>query len=172
MKKIIQSLSLVALVCVMAVSTASAQKLAYTNSVALLSEMPEVKRADANLEILRKQLLKKKETMVTEYQNKLKVAVEKEQNGTLSQQEAEAFQKQLSAKEKAIYDYDQTVQKQLMDKREQEVGPILKKVQAAIDAVAKEKGYDFVLDSSTGSLLFANQKMDITAAVKARLGIK
>jgi outer membrane protein len=42
----------------------------------------------------------------------------------------------------------------------------------AIKNVAKEKGYSYVLDESTNSLLVAPPGDDLLAAVKAKLGIK
>ena len=44
-------------------------------------------------------------------------------------------------------------------------------VDAAIKAVAKEKGLAFVFDSSKGMLLFADESMDITNDVRKQLGL-
>ena len=53
-------------------SPAFAQKFGYLNSQALLSELPEVKQADANLQALQAQLEKKGQQMVSELENKYK----------------------------------------------------------------------------------------------------
>ncbi len=148
-----------------------AQKIAYTNTNLILSEMPEVKRADANLETMKKQLLRKKENMVASYETKFKAAMERDKNGELSPKEVEDLKKQLADSEKAIFEYDQTVQKQLLEKRQQEVEPILKKVQNAIDQVAQENGYIYVVDTSSSVLLYAKEQYDITPLIRQKLGI-
>jgi Skp family chaperone for outer membrane proteins len=52
--------------------------------------------------------------------------------------------------------------------------PVYKSIQAAVKAVALERGYKYVLDSSESSLvvLYASPSDDIFQAVKAKLGIK
>ena len=48
-----------------------------------------------------------------------------------------------------------------------------KNAQDAINAVAKEKGYSYIFDSTPGgTLIFAQESDDILPLVKAKLGIK
>jgi outer membrane protein len=53
---------------------------------------------------------------------------------------------------------------------------LLKPVQAialkAIDEVAKENGFTYIIDSAVGVLLYKTPGDDITALVKNKLGIK
>ena len=56
-------------------------------------------------------------------------------------------------------------------KRETLLKPILDKVNNVINEVAKSNGYSMILDSSTGVILYAEESADITAQVKAKLGI-
>jgi hypothetical protein len=48
----------------------------------------------------------------------------------------------------------------------------LAKVDVAIKAIGKENNYAFIFDTSTGGTLFALESEDITALVKAKLGLK
>lgn len=170
MRNILKVLSVV-LLLVGTVATTQAQKLAYTNSAALLSEFPDVKRLDASLETLQKQLVKKGENMVKKFETEYKAAAEKEKRGELSPKQISDLRKNLETKQQDIVKYEQDIQNQLVTKRNKELEPILKKVQDAINAVAKEKGYDYVVDASTGILLYAADQHDITTAVKSKLGI-
>ena len=73
-----------------------------------------------------------------------------------------------------ILAYDQDMQKQLGDKREALLAPILEQVKTAIDAVAKENGYTYIFDGSpgVGVILYADESTNVTALVKTKLGIQ
>lgn len=162
------SLIMVLSICV----TFSAQaQFGYTNSQAILVEMPDVKRADAKLETLQKQLQSKGEQMVSGFRTKAENLQKKADAGTISQLDYETEAKALAAEERKIMQYEQDMMKQLADKRAELIQPILKRVQDAIDDVAAEKGYQYIFDMSTGVLLYAKPKDDITGAVKAKLGM-
>ena len=49
--------------------------------------------------------------------------------------------------------------------------PILKRIDTAIKAVAKEYGYFYIFDSSSGVLLFVPESRDVTNLVKKKLGM-
>ena len=51
----------------------------------------------------------------------------------------------------------------------QKLQPILEKVQSAIDVIAKERGFDYVLDAMTGSILYALPQYDLTDDVLKEL---
>ncbi|HNU89285.1 MAG TPA: OmpH family outer membrane protein, partial [Ferruginibacter sp.] len=52
------------------------------------------------------------------------------------------------------------------------IAPVREKAMDAIKAVAKEKGYSYVIDESTNAILVAPPGDDLLPAVKAKLGIK
>jgi outer membrane protein len=151
--------------------SAQAQKFGYTNSQAILMELPDVKRADSRLETLQKQLQSKGEQMVQTYQAKGQDLQKRANDGVIAQVQYETEAQALAIEEKKILKYEQDMMKQLSDKRAELIQPILKRVQNAIDAVADEKGYQYIFDMSTGVLLYAKDEDDITAAVKAKLGM-
>ena len=58
-------------------------------------------------------------------------------------------------------------------KRQELLGPIIKKAKDAVTTVAKEKGYQLVFDSSIfGTILFAEDTTDLLPMVKVHLGIE
>ena len=75
----------------------------------------------------------------------------------------------LKEEEAKIGQFEQDMNKQISDKRQTLYQPILDRINTLINEVAKAKGYDFVFDSSTGVLLFAEEQYDITADVKTKL---
>ena len=151
--------------------SAQAQKFGYTSSQAILMELADVKRADAKLETLQKQLQAKGEQMVSAYQTKAQALQAQYEKGELSQVQMEAESQKMARDEQKIMAYEKDMMKQLSDKRAELIQPILGRVQEAIDAVAEEKGYQYIFDQSTGVLLYAKDEDDITAAVKAKLGM-
>ena len=170
MKKLIK-ISLMLCLTFMATSYANAQKFGYINSQLLLSEMSEVKEMRANLTALQTQLQKKGQGMLTAYQAKEADAVQRKERGEMSPVEEETILKNLQEEQKKIMEFEQDMQRQIGEKEQSLLKPILDCINTAIDQVATEDAYTFIFDSSTGVLLFADEKQDVTAAVKTKLGI-
>ena len=168
----IKAVKLGLLLCAMLCTTLTtqAQKIGYLNSAALLAEMPEVKKADANLSALQKQMQKQGEAMQTKMQAQYQAAMEKAQKGSLPKAEEEQTSKSLQQQQQQLAKFEEDMQKSLGAKREALLSPILKRVDDAIKVVAKEKGYKMIFDSSTGAIVYADGD-DITVFVKAKLGM-
>ncbi len=146
-----------------------AQQVAYINSALLMQDLPEIKQADSNLSAFQTQLQKKGEQMVTALQTKYQEVTKKQQAGEISPKQLEEESAKLKEEETKIGQYEQDMNKQIADKRQTMYQPILDKINTLINEVAKAKGYNFVFDSSTGVLLYAEEKYDITTEVKAKL---
>ena len=56
--------------------------------------------------------------------------------------------------------------------RRQLLQPLVNKLDEAVRVVGKEGGYQVIFDTSNGSALFAAESDDVTALVKAKLGLK
>jgi outer membrane protein len=150
---------------------ASAQNIGHINSQLILSEMPEVKAAESNLEAFQTQLQKKGQMMIEDFQKKYQEVARKEQQGELSPRQLEEESKKLKVEEETIQKFEQEMQMQILSKREELLQPILDRVNATIETVSKEKGYSYIIDLSAGMLLYAQEESDITAEVKKRLGL-
>lgn len=168
MKKFFQISAFIALFFLTA-TTVEAQKFGYINSAAVLAELPEVQQMRSNLEGLQKQLQKKGQQMLTDYQTKQQDAIRKQQEGTLAPIEEKQVMEDLQKKEQEIMKFEQEMQQKLGTKEQELLSPILEKVNNAIQAVAKEDGYQFIFDTASGVLLYADDAQDITSKVKARL---
>ena len=154
--------------------SARAQKFGFVNSGSILEAMPEVKEAESNLEALGKQLQAKGEKMMQDFQLKYQELERKVQAGEITPKAQETEGAALEEERNKILQYDQDMQKQLTDKREALLSPILAKVKTAIDTVAKENGYTYIFDGSpgVGVILYADESTNVTSLVKAKLGVQ
>ena len=156
---------------VLSTVTLEAQKFGYLNSAALLQEMPEVKEAEANLETLQKQLQARGQKMLEDFQVKYADLERRHNEGGIAPKDLELEAQKLKEEEDTIARYEQDMQKQLLEKRQALLQPILDRVNAAIKEFAQEEGYTYIFDSSIGVLLYADESTDVTAKIKAKLGM-
>ena len=145
-------------------------KLGHINSADLIQAMPETKGADSSLAKYKKSLEDNMKSMTAEYQSKL--STYQQQSETMADAVRKTKEKELEDLGSRIQDFQQTAQESVQKKREELYGPILKKADAAIKALAKEKGYSYIFDTSAGALLHSQESDDIMALVKTKLGIK
>lgn len=154
--------------------SAQAQKFGFVNSGSILEAMPQVKEAESNLEALGKQLQAKGEKMMQDFQLKYQELERKVQAGDITPKAQETEAATLEEERNKILAYEQDMQKQLTDKREALLTPILAEVKTAIDAVAKDNGYTYIFDGSpgVGVILYADESTNVTALVKTKLGLQ
>ena len=148
-----------------------AQKFGYCNSSALLTSIPEGKAADSDLQAFQAQLTKRGQEMVKALQDKATELDRKDKQGTISPKDLEMQSAKLKEEEASIAKYEQEVYDKLAQKREELFKPILDKVNQAMADVAKENQFMFVFDQNTQVLLYADDSLDVTKLVKAKLGI-
>lgn len=168
MKKLLKiGILLVAIACFS--FSAEAQKYGYIDSNALIETMPTVKAMRPELEALSTQLNKKRESMYNTYKEKGEAAAKKQAADELSPKEAQVIQADLAKLEQEIMTYEQDMQTKLATKEQELLNPILEQVQNAIKAVAKENGYTMIFNAAV--LLYADEMTDVSALVKAKLGM-
>ena len=156
----------------LSLATASfAQKFGYCNSTQLLTQIPEVKAADSDLQAFQTQLTKRGQEMVKALQDKAAELERKEKQGLISPKDLEIQGAKLKEEEATIAKYEQEVYEKLGQKREELFKPILDRVNKAMEDVAKENQFAFVFDQNTQVLLYADESLDVTKLVKAKLGI-
>lgn len=167
--KQLKTLLIAALLFIGTSQTISAQaKVAHINVKDLMTAMPEMKSADAQLEKIGKTYESQYTTMVGEYQAKLKKY--DQEAGTVTEAINETRTKEVRDMGERIQQYQQTASKELQQKQEDIYKPILEKSRVAIQKVAKAKGYQYVLDSSMGSGVLLAEGPDLMADVKKELG--
>ncbi len=158
-------------VAVLFASAVSAQKFGYINSQVLIQQIPQVKEANAELETVKKQYEKQGQDKVTALQTKYQALERKQGQGEISPKQLEVEAQALKQEELEIAKFQQDIQQKLYEKSESLLKPIRDKIQAAIDEVAKENGFDYIFDQSMGILLYADEAADVSAQVKAKLGM-
>ncbi|SEP80231.1 OmpH family outer membrane protein [Neolewinella agarilytica] len=168
MKKFLQ-IAMMAVLVFAATATASAQKFGYVNSAEILAELPAMKAAESNLEGLQKQLQKKGQAMVQNFETDYRALQEKAQAGELTPKAQQEEATKLETRQKEIAAFEQQMVADLQKKRAELLEPIYKSVNDAIAAVAKEKGYQFIFDQQV--LLFGEETADVSADVKTKLGL-
>lgn len=70
-----------------------------------------------------------------------------------------------------IQEFQENAQKQLQQREQELLKPIIDRAKKAISDVAAEGGYTYILDSGTGTVLFSQDSDDIMPQVKKKLGL-
>lgn len=169
MKKIVLMLAMSLAIA----GTGIAQKYGHCNFGTLVSAMPGTKQADTELEAYQQQLVSKGEEMATAFQAKVTQYYQDSQSGDYTPKVLADREQALQKEQQEIMAYEQEIQQKMGAKREELLQPLVEAVEAAIAKVAKANGYVMIFDTSMfNSVLFAEEAVDITAAVKAELGIE
>ena len=166
MKKLVKSVAIVALT-VGSVVMAQAQKIAHIQLDSLITMMPESKVAQELAQSYLKDLEKQVATMETELQTKYQDYMANGQNQPDLVKQAK--EKELQDLNKRIEDFKASAQQDYQRKYCEMSKPIYDKAKKGIDLVAKENGYKYVLDTSTGNVLYSEAAEDILQLVKKKL---
>lgn len=159
--------------CCLAVSSFVAtaqQKIGYISSDELLVSMPEAKKADADISAYAKTFQDQLQAMQKELETKYK-AYEAEAK-TMSEAMKLVKEKELQDLQNRIMSTQQSAEEKISAKKQELLKPIMEKADKAIQAVAKEKGYTYIFDTSVAGMVYATPDDNIIALVKAKLGIK
>ncbi len=152
-------------------ATAMAQsKVGYINAQAVIEAMPEAKTAQTSLQTYAESLDTDGKSLIDEYTAKTKDFNDKAATMTDNIKEIKA--REIQDIQKRIEDYKQAAEGKIDAKRAEVLKPIYDKARKAIEDVAKEKGYSYIIDSSSGILLVSPTGDDLMPAVKVKLGIK
>jgi outer membrane protein len=170
MKKLLK-VAFVALCVVLMGNFAKAQtKIGYLNTNVLIDQLPEMKTLKTQMDAYEKTFSDQLTSMQTEYQSKGEAY--QKTAATMTDAARTAAQSDLQDLQQRITTFHDNATKQIEQKSAELMKPVQDKVRAAIQAVATEKGYGYVLDSSQTELLVAPPGDDLTAAVKAKLGLQ
>lgn len=167
--KNIFKIAVVGVALVVSSFTASAQKVAHINLDSLITLMPESKVAQQAVQDYAKQLEQQITIMQTELQTKYEAFQKDAPNmAPIVKQTKEA---ELNDLNQRITDFQQQAQADYQKKSADLSKPVYEKAKKAIDQVAKESGYKYVLDTSTGLVIYSEPTEDIINAVMKKLGI-
>ena len=167
--KLIKSILILVIVIIGSQVNSQNLKIGHINSSDILKLMPEVKAAQAELEKFSKELQTQSDILVSEYQKKT------DEYQSFPPSTSEILKKDKETEivqlEQRIKKFQEDAQSEVSKKQSELLEPIMKKLQDVIKEVAKEKGYDYILDTSPGNVLYQNEAFDIGPLVKKKLNI-
>lgn len=164
---------LIVLIATAATFAANAQKYCIVDIEYILSKMQTYKDAQAQLDKIADGWQKEVENQMKE----VDAAYRKFQSEQvlLTDQMKQQRIKEIEAREKDIKDFQKTKfgpNGELFKKRQELVKPIQDKVYDELKKYAEAKGYDLILDKSSGpSLLYYNEKLNKSEDILSALGI-
>ena len=145
-------------------------KFGYIDSNELLEMMPGKDSIQKVLQDYGKMLENQLQSMYGEYQTK--VQDYQANSSTMSDIIRQTKEKELADLETRIQSFQQQADTDLQNKQVELLQPLLDKAKNAINAVAKENGYTYILDVGTGAFLYYETGDNILPKVKAKLGLK
>jgi len=162
--------------CCMALFTSAlkAQKYAIIDTKYILDRLPEYKQAQKQLDDVAAGWQKEIDSMQSQLDRMYK-DYDAEQV-MLSEELRKKREDQLFLKEKTLRDQQRKrfgFEGDLFKKRQELIKPVQDKVYNAVQKIATQRGYDFILDKSEGiTVIFADPKLDKSEDVLRELGVK
>ncbi len=165
MKKIFKAASI--FVIALSMQQAVAQKIAHIQLDSLITTMPETKQAQEVAQGYMKDLEKQVTSMQSEFDGKYQDYTANEASYTELVKKTKM--EELQTLNQRIQDFRTQAQQDYQKKSNDLSKPIYEKAKKAIDMVAREAGYKYVFDTSTGVVLFHEQGDDLFVQVKKKL---
>ena len=148
--------------------TNAQSKVAHINVQQLLSEMPEMKAAQAELKKLEETYGADIQSSLSELQNKYQQYENEAPSKTEEENQKRATE--LQGMDQNIKKAQQEAMKQMQQKQSELFAPISDKAKAAIEKVAAAQGFDYVMDASPGLGIIVAKGKDLLPEVKQELG--
>jgi outer membrane protein len=163
------------LFCVVAVSTQAqeTQKIGYADWEYIFSQLPEFKQIDNELKTHGTQLENQLKAKYQDYEAKVK-AYQGMPATTPDAIKADK-ERELAGLQESIQKFQQDAQTSLQNKQTALMEPVFKKVGKAIEDVAKENAYSFIINPQIVGggdvLLYNDEKYNISNLVLKKLGV-
>ncbi len=150
-----------------------AQKFAYVQSQRILQEYDEYVEVQKRLEQIRSGYDAEYQQMVKDYND----LIDEIESQSLLLSPEKKQEKMRKAQEMAMkieqFKYEKLgPEGELYQKSREFTQPIIEKINKLIERIGKEEGYDFIFDASSGALVHALPKYDITDKVIEELNKK
>ena len=172
MKKLINvSLVLLLLFSVADTFAQGKYKFGHIDANQLLLFMPERVNAQNAIQEHARQLEEQLLAMQAELNNKYQEYLTKQDS--LSDLIKQTKEKELQDLQLRIQTFQADAQQSVINKETELIQPIIEKARNAIQEVAKENGFTYIFDVSTGAVLyFSDDSKDILPLVKKKLGLE
>ena len=162
---------LIAILFLMAPLAIFAQKFGHLNSADIIQVMPEYTAAQTELQNLEKQYTNELQLMESELAKKSE-AYEKEK-ATLPTNIQQRREQELQELYGKMQQYYQTSQQELAQASQEKMAALTEKITKAIKEVGVAGGFLYIFDTASGiPYISETLSTDVTAQVKAKLGIK
>jgi len=150
-----------------AAGQSTATKIGYVNSDAVLAQAPGADQVRTQIQQLQQgfagrvqPLQDSLETMLTNFQ---------QQQAMLSPEARQAREREITAKQQEFQQRVAQMEQDAELQQRQLMAPLMERINEVIQAYRSENGYALILDSSTGILVAADEALDLTEAIVARL---
>jgi outer membrane protein len=151
-----------------------AQKLGYADTEYILSQLPDAKKVESELQAHGAQLEAQLKAKAQEYEKKLadyQANASKWVDAVVMDKQAE-----LQSLQTAFQKFQQDAEASFGKKQQDLMAPLYDKVGTAIEAVSKENGYTFILTLNAAGgggniLLYKDPQWDISKLVLKKLGV-
>lgn len=177
--KLLPLLFLIASLSMVNTSEAQAQdmKIGFVEPQAVLDRMPEVRAVQQRLQNFVERKQNELATKERELQSELEMY--QQRAGVISESARETQEQRLGQMQTELQQLQRTAPREIENRQNELMSPILNQLRSAIDTVASRKGLDYVLNRTTSTgdviILYMSEQMerenDITDAVMEELGI-
>lgn len=150
----------------------ASSKIGFADVDYIFSQMPEAKQIETELQSTQTQLKNQIDGKVQEFQKKY--ADYQANLNTMLDAVRQNTERELTQLQENLQKLQQDAQVTIENKRNQLMQPVYKKVGQAIEDVAKENGFTFILNQQIGGLdviLYGDEKNDVSDLVLKKLGV-
>jgi len=167
MKLKIVSIASTLFIVFFSITSISAQKFGVVDTEKIISELPEVKQANSNIEALKAQLTKKGQDMLKNLQTKYQALQEKQNE--LSPNQIKLENESIKKDQETLQAFEQESKNKIMKKSEELLSPVQERINEAIKTVATEKELTYIFDLSQGLILYNDDAVDVSTLVVAKM---
>lgn len=158
---------------VVATAQTEAQKIGFADTEYILTQLPKFKQIDNELKTHGSQLENQLKAKIEDYQAKVK-AYQGMPATTPDAIKADK-ERELQALQENIQKFQQDAQSSIQKKQAELMDPLYKQIGKAIEEVAKENAYTFILQPQMANggdvLLYSDDKFNISNLVLKKLGV-
>ena len=172
MRKLVKMFALIALIvgCSFASQAQNPVKIGYIDFNTLLAAMPGIDSVKIKLQSYQKTLTDQMDAMKAEFENKY--LDYQSQSASMSDLIKQTKEKELTDLQGRIDAFQQKASTDLQAKQQELVAPFITKAKTAINDLAKENKFTYVLNAIEDVVLYKNESEDLMPLVKKKLGIQ
>ena len=170
MKNLLRTLIIFSVILMTNMTYAQTKKFGHLDFAELYTSMPGLDSVRALYEEYALSVQDQFNAMQTELESK--VLNYQSTQATMSSIIRQTKEKEIQDLQGRMEAFQVSAQQDLQNKEAELTEPIIAEAEAAVKAVAKEKGYNYIFNTAGGMVLFADPGDDILDMVKKKLGIQ